>query len=87
MFMILPYLLFMLLVSKPGRLMMLISTYVFIEATLTIPPLGCIAMVHVSWSFYSSNVDHSVVAPTISILHTYCILDISTFFSSALILI
>lgn len=56
--------------------MMLTSTCDCTDATLTISLFGAIIMVQVSWSFYISDVDHSVAAPTISTLHERCIMDV-----------
>lgn len=57
---------------------MLTSTCGYIDATLTIPQLEGIAMVQVSWIFFSIDVDHLAPNSTISTLHECCVMDFPT---------
>lgn len=65
----------MLLVSNSGWPMMLTIIGGYTDATLTISLIRDKAMVQVHWGFYRSKDDHSTIAPTLSILQIYCIVD------------
>lgn len=78
MIMISLYLLLMLFISKPSRSLMLPIMRGCTDSRLFIPLLRRIAIVKVSLILYSSNIDHSTIAFTISILYGYCILDVPT---------